>query len=165
MNLPVIIALFALGILVVLVLSLALPQSLKTSRLKARHCVHCGYDLRASADRCPECGNRAPAAEDESEEAGLADDFLSAPPIEPRKPLPDERLVSVCTTSNALEANFIAQVLEHRGITTVVEGQPRPTDYQPVTLRVMVWSADKEAAAPIVDEIGRRQAERRAMRG
>jgi len=31
-------------------------------RSKHFRCVHCGYDLRASPERCPECGERTPDA-------------------------------------------------------------------------------------------------------
>jgi hypothetical protein len=43
-----------LGLLPVLLL---LPLSLvRRRRIRSRRCPVCGYDLRASADRCPECG-------------------------------------------------------------------------------------------------------------
>jgi hypothetical protein len=36
-------------------------RALKARRLESGLCVHCGYDLRASGDTCPECGTRVAA--------------------------------------------------------------------------------------------------------
>jgi hypothetical protein len=151
--------------IVVVIVWIVVPAAGRERRRQQRRCMKCGYDLRASSDRCPECGTPVPpepAAQDES--VGLADDILATQAIEPRKPGEGERTIPVYRTSHPLEAGFFARVLEHRGIKTIVEGQSRPTDYQPPQMRVMVWSGDEEAAMALVAELERRQNERRAWR-
>jgi len=45
------------GVPLVIICNVVLNRwSLQRSRMTAGLCTNCGYDLRASKDRCPECG-------------------------------------------------------------------------------------------------------------
>jgi hypothetical protein len=46
--------------LCVLPLLLSRQRGIHAERVFAGHCGECGYDLRATADRCPECGSPLP---------------------------------------------------------------------------------------------------------
>lgn len=47
---------FSVGYVLAAVLFIPVIRAIRRGRRPQGHCVHCGYDLRATPARCPECG-------------------------------------------------------------------------------------------------------------
>jgi hypothetical protein len=140
-------------------------------RFEMRQCVSCGYDLRASDSRCPECGFPIQAPElpltVRLNSSAMKNDWPSEP-IETRKPRADECRVEVYASGETMSVDALAAQLEARGISTSVSDSHSKT-LDPISMvtvehwdkKIAVWSGDVERATGIIQGFSEISASRR----
>lgn len=126
-------------------------------RFDAIRCPLCGYDLRATLGRCPECGTLIPHFRRPLDPKKMRDDWPLSP-VKPRKPGIEEVLVRVWDAPHALAANLLVEQFRARGIHAKIEKRLVPMQVgnyvaPPLDFSISVWSEDVEAAEKVLDRL------------
>jgi len=150
------------GTTVIVAILASMWTSVRSNRASTYgRCEECAYDMRATQDRCPECGWRP----GDRRESGRIDarrlrDAAPADRINVRLPEPTEELTVVYETDHAGDAEVLREQLVARGMSCELVARESGAQQgarldRPVYTEFVVWSGDADVARALIERATR----------